>query len=168
MMRGILHEHQQERITLSTVQSSQTTTIDASPDDKYKEILESILPKTKIKTGLNLYDYIKSASLFKISSQGEVIVDGRIVPSSNIVDIVNHMSRRWNADPPTGWNEIAPYLKSLNIPEAYIENNNLLANLRSTPTLESIQAHQRSPTDNSAQSTASISITPKNSRWTFF
>lgn len=93
------------------------------------EIAENLivdsLPKLYKNRGSALLNFIKATDNDKRitwSKQGEVIIDGKKIIGSNIIDLVNDALRRRKSFNPQGRSDFARYLQSINVPRDYVGN----------------------------------------------
>lgn len=95
------------------------------PTEKFpvdeRRLLES-LPKTVRRKGKILMDHMKDHSQsFNWLDSGEMVVDGKPIPGSNITDLVHHVTRnRPTAQPPAGMEEFHSLLERTNAPKEAI------------------------------------------------
>ena len=84
------------------------------------EILNSI-PKTFRNRGHQLIKKLKGSAV-SWNQDGELLLDGSVIPGTNIVDLVNDVVRRRKGFIPQGWEVFAKGLARLNIPRDIIGN----------------------------------------------
>ena len=81
------------------------------------------LPKNSRLRGQLLFNHIKRTPGIAWSENGEVILNGRKVPGSNITDLVHDFVRdRPTVQPAAGWKEFSDALKNSNVPQEAIGN----------------------------------------------
>src|ERR1700733_14651075 len=77
-------------------------------------VLETVPKKWKTHAS-KLLSHLKSNAKVNWSAKGELVVNDKIIPNSNIVDVVNDLMRkRSSMTAPTGWSELAKVLKDSN------------------------------------------------------
>lgn len=89
------------------------------------EVIMGAFPKTFRNKGGALINYIKATDVFKRlswDSQGEATIDGRKIPGSSIIDLLNDAVRYRKAFTPLGREEFIRFLKSLNTPRDFVSN----------------------------------------------
>jgi len=67
-----------------------------------------------------LFDYAQGIPGLKWSDKGEMIVDGNKIVGTNIVDLINDLSRNRSSDPPTGVDLLIKKLYDQNVPKELI------------------------------------------------
>lgn len=85
-----------------------------------------------------LLDFFKMDENLSWSANGNVNIDGRIIPGSNIIDIINDLVNNSTSairkKQPIGMEETVDYLKRINVPESFIANKYRLSSSNaSTP-----------------------------------
>ncbi|CAK1546863.1 unnamed protein product [Leptosia nina] len=84
----------------------------------------SLIPKSYCKKGESILN-ILSLSKNKVNwneDNGLVMIDGKTIPGSNIVDLINDLLRPLKNNNPIGWEDFATALKDLKIPLTYLGN----------------------------------------------
>ena len=95
---------------------------DSNPsDDTEREIYDSV-PKSMQRKAKLLIDKIKSRSDIRWNDKGELVYKRKVVPGSNIVDLVNDTMRKRKRFQPTGWEVFATGLKEANVPQELVGN----------------------------------------------
>ena len=96
---------------------------DSNPsDDTEREIYDSV-PKSMQRKAKLLIDKIKSRSDMRWNEKGELVYKRKVVPGSNIVDLVNDTMRKRKHFEPTGWEVFATGLKEANVPQELVGNS---------------------------------------------
>jgi hypothetical protein len=99
------------------------------------EVLDGI-PATKKEIARLLFNFIRKQDNITIARNGEVTINGKRIPESNIVDLVHDTIRdRKTFKAPTGSSPFLKALKDANIPLEYIGNKTRLVNLLQTDIL---------------------------------
>lgn len=105
---------------------SSTQEQQASNDSKPKWLNSKMLqgvPKAKRSQATLLAQYINDMSSVKINQQGEVTINGNLVPGSHILDLIHDFSReRRRGQPAVGADLLAVALKQENVPREFIGN----------------------------------------------
>ena len=91
-------------------------------DDTEREIYDSV-PKSMQRKAKLLIDKIKSRSDMRWNDKGELVYKRKVVPGSNIVDLVNDTMRKRKHFEPTGWEVLATGLKEANVPQELVGNS---------------------------------------------
>ena len=87
------------------------------------EIVESFPKIYKSEARSLLRCMARKGDLISWDSDGFVYVENKIIPNSNIVDILHSIVRARKVNPlPTGWREVMQALKDMHIPITYINN----------------------------------------------
>ena len=124
-------------------QTEQTTTSEsdsASPSQQLnatdKQIIDSV-PKTMQNRAKLLFQKLKDHSdVISWNNNGQLVVEGSIVPNSNIVDLVNDIMRKRKGSS----NTFAKALKKINVPEDYLKNPDRIDSIRWYHRLQDSQA----------------------------
>ena len=90
-------------------------------DDTEREIYDSV-PKSMQRKAKLFIDKIKSRSDMRWNDKGELVYKRKVVPGSNIVDLVNDTMRKRKHFEPTGWEVFATGLKEANVPQELVGN----------------------------------------------
>ena len=82
------------------------------------------MDKRYVKRAKSLLEKIEHFPEVKVNDNGEVSFNGRTIPGSNIVDLVQTFTKpgRKNAAKPKGWNELGQALLKHNVPRNLITN----------------------------------------------
>lgn len=88
-------------------------------------------------------------------TNGEVVINNRTIPNSNILDLVSDTVRSLKRPKPTGWEEFASFLRDIKVPTSCIGNP---TNLEFINKSQSIEPHTSSASK-SAQSSSSFKDT---------
>ena len=87
-----------------------------------KQIIDSV-PKTVQNHAKLLIQKLKDHSdIISWSDNGQLVLEGSIVPNSNIVDLVNDVMRKRKGFNPEHSNTFAKALAKINVPEDYLRN----------------------------------------------
>ena len=98
---------------------------DMEPENsvEVKSLLRQALPATLRSKGEALLDHLKTVPGIKWDAKQQLIVDGKTIPDSNVVDLVNDLIRdRKTVKGPNGWSEVSQVLVRNNIPKSLIPN----------------------------------------------
>ena len=105
------------------------------PDYLSRKIPEQVLCLTPITfraKAAEILDRIQESGHMSWDDKGQLVLDGKSVENSNMVDLVNDVVRnRKTTSPPVGWQAFATGLRSLNIPEEIIGNRDRIQYIRS-------------------------------------
>lgn len=80
------------------------------------------LPDVYKKKAENLINTLTSSGSLNWDNNGTVTIKGVTLPSSNIIDLINDALRPRKSTSPTGWRQLAAYMKEINIPHELIGN----------------------------------------------
>ena len=98
-----------------------------------KDILRQTLPTTLIRGGTALADTMDNLPGVRWDDKLQLIVGGKTVPNSNIVDLLTDLARnKRTSKPPKGMDELLEVLKDHNIPQSLITNEARRSALTST------------------------------------
>ena len=128
-------------------QTEQTMTSEsdsASPSQQLnttdKQIIDSV-PKTKQNRAKLLIQKLKDHSdVISWNDHGQLVLEGSIVPNSNIVDLVNDVMRKRKGFNPEHSNTFAKALAKINVPEDYLRNPDRIDSTRWYRRLQDSQA----------------------------
>lgn len=84
-------------------------------------ILNAVPPKNKNAAAL-LLDFIKRSQSLDWTARGEMVVDGRLIPNTNIIDLVHDFARSRKRVPAEGAAELASVLQKQNVPRECVGN----------------------------------------------
>ncbi|KAF4520551.1 hypothetical protein B566_EDAN008750 [Ephemera danica] len=127
-----------------------------------------------------LYGILKRSPDIKWDDGGRVYIKDQIIRGSNIIDLMNDVIRSRQGEPPTGWEQFASVLASINVPREYIGNENrwnyilALGNTSETSQREHLrELQQRRPLVRKKQAQSkrksrTRSRSPVAQRWTSF
>lgn len=102
-------------------------------------ILKAIPKKNQLGASL-LLDFIKRSKTLSWTDKGEMLVNGHLVPNSNLMDLVSDFSRQRKRIPPAGAAALASALRSQNVPRECIGNDERWRMIEKTPTRPNIPA----------------------------
>lgn len=86
-----------------------------------KHILNAMTQKNRKRAAL-LLDFLKHSDPLSWADTGEMKVDGKVIPNSNLIDLVSDFTQFRKRDPVEGASELAGVLKKLNVPRECIGN----------------------------------------------
>ena len=98
----------------------------ATPSQQFnatdKQIIDSV-PRTMQNHAKLLIQKLKDHSdIISWNNNGQLVLEGSIVPNSNIVDLVNDVMRKRKSFNPDHSNTFAKALLKINVPEDYLRN----------------------------------------------
>jgi hypothetical protein len=79
--------------------------------------------KTLNRNASQLLDYLRKSPHISWDNRGIVQIQGRTLPNSNIIDLVNDALKSRKSDTSDGWHDFAYLLAGLNVPRELIPNN---------------------------------------------
>lgn len=88
---------------------------------KHSTILAT-LPSTYKRKAENLINILNATGLVDWDRNGTVTIKGEILPSSNIIDLINDTLRPRKNTNPSGWEQFASFMKEVNVPHELIGN----------------------------------------------
>ena len=88
-----------------------------------KQTLEKTLPKTLQKKGELIVDFIEKSPNHSITNKGEIVVNGKIIENSNIVDLVHYQLRQRKkiVNPPYAYPQFFESLNEMNVPKQILK-----------------------------------------------
>ena len=99
-------------------------------DDMESDIIDSV-PATMKSRGRQLVRKLKSNQhIVGWNDQGHMMFKGRVIPGTNIIDLVNDSLRQRNNFNTEGWELFSKALGYLNVPEGVVRNENPLGLIR--------------------------------------
>ena len=105
-----------------------------------KQIIDSV-PKTMQNRAKLLIQKLKDHSdVISWNDNGQLVLEGSIVPNSNIVDLVNDVMRKRKGFNPEHSNTFAKALAKINVPEDYLRNPDRIDSIRWYRRLQDSQA----------------------------
>ena len=105
-----------------------------------KQIIDSV-PKTMQNRAKLLIQKLKDYSdIIRWNDNGQLVLEGSIVPNSNIVDLVNDVMRKRKGFNPEHSNTFAKALTNINVPEDYVRNPDRVDSIRWYHRLQDSQA----------------------------
>ena len=116
----------------------------ATPSQQFnatdKQIIDSV-PKTMQNRAKLLIQKLKDHSdVISWNDNGQLVLEGSIVPNSNIVDLVNDVMRKRKGFNPEDSNTFAKVLAKINVPEDYLRNPDRIDSIRWYRRLQDFQA----------------------------
>ena len=84
------------------------------------------IPNYKKENGRNLLDFLQTLQDFKWNSKKELIIDGKTIPGSNLLDVFEYTTRDKTRGPPVGWQQFYDFLLKKNVPKSAIGNRSLV------------------------------------------
>jgi hypothetical protein len=104
---------------------------EAEPSHEIETDIMDSVPDTMKSRARQLIKKLKSnKDLIGWNEQGQMVLKGRSVPSTNIVDLVNDYLRQRTNFNPEGWELFSKVLGHLNVPECIVRNENRLGIVR--------------------------------------
>ena len=104
-----------------------------------KQIIDSV-PKTMQNRAKLLIQKLKDHSDVSWNDNGQLVLEGSIVPNSNIVDLVNDVMRKRKGFNSEHSNTFAKALAKINVPEDYLKNPDRIDSIRWHRRLQDSQA----------------------------
>ena len=111
-----------------------------------KELLKKTLPPTLIRGGTTLADTLADLPEVSWDDKLQLIVDGKTVQSSNVVDLLSDLARKKKTTkPPKGMDTLLDVLKARNIAKSLIINETRRSALDSTRPVRSVPSRKIKP-----------------------
>ena len=124
--------------TMTSESDSATPSLQFNATDK--QIIDSV-PKTMQNRAKLLIQKLKDHSdVISWNDNGQLVLEGSIVPNSNIVDLVNDVMRKRKGFNPEHSNIFAKALAKINVPEDYLRNPDRVDSIRWYRRLQDSQA----------------------------
>ena len=124
--------------TMTSESDSATPSLQFNATDK--QIIDSV-PKTMQNRAKLLIQKLKDHSdVISWNDNGQLVLEGTIVPNSNIVDLVNDVMRKRKGFNPEHSNTFAKALAKINVPEDYLRNPDRVDSIRWYRRLQDSQA----------------------------
>ena len=106
------------------------------PGEIEKDILESV-PATMKSRALQLVKKLKAnKDVVGWNDHGQMVFEGRTIPGTNVIDLINDSLRQRKNFNPAGWQLFAKALGRMNVPEGIIRNEerlNMVKEYRTKP-----------------------------------
>ena len=119
---------------------SDSTTPSQQLNGTDKQIIDSV-PKTMQNLAKLLIQKLKDHSdVISWNDNGQLVLEGSIVPNSNIVDLVNDVMRKRKGFNPEHSNKFAKALAKINVPDDYLRNPDRIDSIRWYRRLQDSQA----------------------------
>ena len=100
------------------------------PDNIETDILESVPPTMKTRARQLVKKLKENKDLITWDDKAQLVYEGKPIPGSNVVDLVNDALRHRKNFNPHGWRLFAKALSDVNIPERIVRNENRLKTIR--------------------------------------
>ena len=97
-------------------------TVEPKADTHYLEELKSRMPLSRRVPASRLLDHVSRAKNLTWNEKKELIIDGRVIPATNLESLINYASRDMRKNPPRGWENFAKWVHDENIPLSAIAN----------------------------------------------
>ena len=124
--------------TMTSESDSATPSQQLSATDQ--QIIDSV-PKTMQNPAELLIQKLKDHSdIISWNDYGQLVLEGSIVPNSNIIDLVNDVMRKKKGFNPEHSSTFAKALAKINVPEDYVRNPNRIDSIRWYRRLQDSQA----------------------------
>ena len=120
-----------------------------------KQIVDSV-PKTMPHRAKLLIQKLKDHSDISLNDNGQLVLEGSMVPNSNIVDSVNDVMRKRKAFNPKHSNKFAKALTRINVPEGYVRDPNQIDSIRWYHRLQDSQTPEPSFVSESAEAPTEV------------
>lgn len=105
--------------------NKETVSIQSKPSFDVEEDIMRTIPKSMKRKAESLLERIKSHPDTSWNERGEFLYRGRILPGSNVVDLVNDMLRQRKGFEPRGRFDFARALRETNIPQDLVGNRRM-------------------------------------------
>ena len=105
-----------------------------------KQIIDSVLKTMQNRAKLLIQKLKDHSDVISWNDYGQLVLEGSIVPNSNIVDLVNDVMRKRKGFNPEHSNTFAKALAKINVPEDYLRNPDRIDSIRWYRRLQDSQA----------------------------
>lgn len=115
---------QEKQTTNVNQQTEAENTIKSNPiQDNWKKAIAEKMPKTHKGKADELIDFLANSNQFAVHDNGEIVINDKIIPKSNIVRLIHDVIRKkTKAPPPLGHGHFITLLRDLNVPKYLIGN----------------------------------------------
>lgn len=135
---------------------SHTSILDKLPKQYSPSYIIDVIPKSyRTKSQTLLTHMIQSRPKIWWKESGEVVINNRTIPNSNILDLVGDVLRPLKRSKPVGWEDFATVLNDIKVPTSCIGNP---TNLKFIKRLQSIDSN----TSPASASAGTASVKEKN------
>ena len=93
-----------------------------SPIEKLESTVLQSVPQNQQYKAKRVLDLLKRSSEVDFNDQGEIIYRQSKVPDSNILDLIEDVTRTKSTEPPVGWEALAESLKASKAPREVVSN----------------------------------------------
>ena len=100
------------------------------PDNVKTDIMESVPPTMKTRARQLVKKLKENKNLITWDDKAQLVYEGKPVPGSNVIDLVNDALRHWKNFNPQGWRLFAKALSDVNIPEGIVRDENRLKTIQ--------------------------------------
>ena len=100
------------------------------PDNVETDIMESVPPTMKSRARQLVKKLKENKDLITWDDKAQLVYEGKPIPGSNVIDLVNDALRHRKNFNPQGWRLFAKVLSDVNIPEGIVRNENRLKTIR--------------------------------------
>lgn len=109
------------------VQSSHETTFDPQIDDMFENTLTYAIPKNGYRKAMGLWNHLKDRKgpILNWNDNGEIVVHGRLVPGSNIVDLLKYTVSPLSKTEPLGYGLFYDVLRELHTPTGFMVDHQI-------------------------------------------
>lgn len=144
------------------IQNFHPETTENRPADNILQGLLATIPKTIQGKAEALYNRIMSSKRLTVSDKGEVLIDDQVIRGSNVIDLINDLSRKRKTRPPLGYKELAQVLNAENIPRELVGNPDRWNLISEGPSPQFYTKHKPSTYDSSLEVSDNSSRTISN------
>ena len=95
------------------------------PGEIESDILECVPPTMKARARQLVKKLKDNKDLVGWNDKAQLVFEGRLIPGSNVIDLVNDVLRHRKDFNPPGWQVFAKVLRNVNVPEGIVRNENL-------------------------------------------
>lgn len=132
-------------IPIPIVDSSNTEQGLANVSRTNREIPLSSFPKKFRGKAELLLDFVKTNPHIDWNERNELVVNNKVVPNTNIIDLLDDLSRPTTRRDPRGIQDFVNTLRNANVPETFIANRHRLEGgpVNRSPLVHTPMAHSR-------------------------
>ena len=130
------------KVTVKEIESVEDAKSDKDVS-QIKQLLRGTLPPSLIRGGTTLAETLADLPEVNWDDKLQLIVDGKTVENSNIVDLLSDLGRKKKTSkPPKGMNELLTVFKERNIARSLIPNEARWSSLASTQPVRSVASRK--------------------------
>ena len=105
-----------------TNEPEESSKFEESSTDPLESTIEYLVPKNRLKKALGLWNYLKDkkGKVFNWNENGEILVDGEVIPQTHIADLIKDVVSNHSSKRPLVYEPFHKTLKDLHPPDGFI------------------------------------------------